>query len=263
MRPNGVRVRLSFRENFMKLKAFVTAALTLLLVSAAKAQPPQGDLGGPGNGRTVRGTVTAIAPPFVTIKTDDGGTWQVKLGPNARVIKRSGPMRGAGGGHHENSDAQQTPPEPIKITDIHAGDTLAAGGDIDSAAKKVNAAFGFVIDAATVKQLQADWGVTYIAGKITALNADDAKITVQRPDGKLATVQADESTSFRKGHDSITLADIKVGDTVTGRGAIKNGVFTPATIVVFDPNARRGARNNGGDASPPATPSPAPPPSLQ
>jgi hypothetical protein len=262
MRPNCVRVRLSFRENFMKLKALITAALTLLLVSAATAQPPQGDPGGPGNARTIRGTVTAIAPPFVTIKTDDGETWQVKLGPNARVIKRSGAMRGERGGRHENSDTEQTPPEPIKITDIHVGDTLAAGGDIDSAAKKVNAAFGFVIDAATVKQLQADWGVTYIAGKITALNADDAKITVQRPDGKLATVQADESTSFRKGHDSITLADIKVGDTVTGRGAIKNGVFTPATLVVFDPNARRGARNHGGD-TPPATPSTAPPPSLQ
>jgi hypothetical protein len=247
----------------MKFKALITVALALLLVSAASAQPPQGDGGGPVNGRTVRGTVTAIAPPFVTIKTDDSETWQVKLGPNARLVKRSGPMRGAGGERRENPDAQQTPPESITITDVHVGDTLAAGGDVDNAAKKLNAAFGFVIDAATVKQLQTDWGVTYIAGKITAINPDDAKITVQRPDGKLATIQADESTSFRKGRDSVTLADIKVGDTVTGRGALKNGLFTPATLVVFDPNARRGPRNNGGDASKPTTPSPAPPPSLQ
>jgi hypothetical protein len=251
----------------MRLKALIFA-FVFSLASAAIAQPPQPGAGGresgfgaQGDNRGVRGTVTAVAPPFITIKTDAGETWQIKLGPNARLVKSNGAMPGERRRNQRDQsqpDQQQTPPESITVADIHVGDTLAAGGDIDASAKKVNAAFGMVIDAATVKKLAADWAVTYIAGKITALNADDAKITVQRPDGKTATIQADENTSFRKGRDSITLADIKVGDSVTGRGALKNGVFTPATLVVFDPNARRGERNNGGSASP----APAPPPSL-
>lgn len=248
----------------MRLKAPIFAS-ALLLVSTAIAQPPGPGFGGQGGDRGVRGTVTAVAPPFITIKTVNGEIWQVKLGPNARLVKSSGAMPGEHRrNQHEqnqpeqNQSDQQTPPESITVADIHVGDTLAAGGDIDASAKKVNAAFGFVIDAATVKQLAADWAVTYIAGKITALNVDDAKITIQRPDGKTATIQADENTSFRKGRESITLADIQVGDGVTGRGALKNGVFTPATLAVFDPNARRGARNNGGNEAPSTAP---PPPS--
>lgn len=236
----------------MRLKALLFA-FTLLSVSAAIAQPPQPGFGGQGDNRSVRGTVAAVAPPFITIKTDAGEIWQVKLGPNAHVIKSSGAMPGEHRRNQRDQDQpdQQSPPESITVADIRVGDILAAGGDIDVSAKKVNAAFGYVIDAATVKKLAADWAVTYIAGKITALNADDAKITVQRPDGKMATIQADENTSFRRGRESITLADIKVGDGVTGRGALKNGVFAPATLVVFDRNARRGERNNGGNASSP------------
>ncbi len=242
----------------MRLKA-LTFAFVIPLVGAAIAQPPQAGFGGGGDNRSVRGTVTAVAPPFISIKTETDETWQVKLGPNARIVKSSGAMPGEHRRNQrdQNQSDQQTPPESIPVADIHVGDILAAGGDIDASAKKVNAAFGFVIDAATVKQLAADWAVTYIAGKITALNADQAKITVQRPDGKTATIQADENTSFRKRRESITLADIKVGDRVTGRGALKNGVFTPATLVVFDANARRGERN-AGDSPAPST---APPPS--
>lgn len=247
----------------MRLKVLIFA-IVLPLVGAAVAQPSQAGFG--GGDRSVRGTVTAAAPPFFTIRTDTDETWQVKLGPNARVIKSSGAMPGEHRGNQRdqnqrdqnqsdpNQSDQQTPPESISVADIHVGDILAAGGDIDASAKKVNAAFGFVIDAATVKQLAADWAVTYIAGKITALDADQAKITVQRPDGKTATIQADENTSFRKRRESITLADIKVGDRVTGRGALKNGVFTPVALVVFDANARRGERNAGNGAVPPQLP---------
>jgi hypothetical protein len=236
----------------MKLKQLLPAIILFVLAASAIAQPPQNEFGGRGNGRAIRGTVTAMAPPFVTIRTDEGETWQVKLGPNARLVK--GGQRGAGGESREARAAggDSEPPQSIAITDIHVGDALAASGDIDPAAKKVNAAFAFVIDAATVKKLAADWGVTYIVGKITALNSDDAKITVQRPDGKTATIQADESTSFRKGRESITLADVKVGDSITARGAVKNGIFTPASLIVFDPNARRGPRGS----NPPAEPQP-------
>ena len=48
------------------------------------------------------------------------------------------------------------------------------------------------------------------------------------------------------GGESITLADIKVGDTVAGQGALKNGVFVPTELGVMDAAAmtrrRRSAR---------------------
>ena len=245
----------------MRLKAnlMLLAASTLCVSLAAFAQdaPPEGGVAGV---RSIRGKVTATAPPMFTIKTEEGETWQVKLGPNARVVKggqRFGGPRGEGRGPRGDNaqrgeNDQREPPQAIAVTDIHVGDMLIAGGDVDQSAKRVNAVFGSVIDAATVKKLEADWGVTYVAGKITAIDADNAKITIQGPEGKSATIQADENTSFRKGHENITLADIKAGDTITARGAHKNGAFTPTILVVFDPNARRGPRNSGNNTPPPS-----------
>ena len=238
----------------MKLKsnlglfAALCVALCISLTASAQDASPEGGVAGV---HTIRGTITAATPPMFTIRTDEGETWQVKLGPNARVV-RGGRFRGEGHGSRADNEqradngekGQRQAPEPIAITDIHVGDMLNAGGEVDQSAKKVNAVFAMVIDAATVKKLEADWGVTYVAGKITAIDSDNAKITVQGPKGKSATIQADENTSFRKGHENITLADIKAGDTITARGAQKNGTFTPTTLVVFDPNARHGPRNS-------------------
>ncbi len=46
-------------------------------------------------------------------------------------------------------------------------------------------------------------------------------------------IQADENTSFRNDkNESVTLADVKVGDRVMGRGDMKDGVFVPQTLRV-------------------------------
>jgi hypothetical protein len=45
----------------------------------------------------------------------------------------------------------------------------------------------------------------------------------------------DENTSFRKDNESITLADIKVGDQVFGRGELKNDIFVPSQLNVGQP----------------------------
>jgi hypothetical protein len=50
--------------------------------------------------------------------------------------------------------------------------------------------------------------------------------------------------------ESITFADVKVGDSVAGRGALKNGVFVPTELGVMDPATRR---RRGPDAGNPAT----------
>jgi Domain of unknown function (DUF5666) len=204
----------------------------------AQANPQRDRQGGPrggfmGMGSAVHGTVTAIVGGEFTIKTEDGTTYTVATGPNTRIMK----------------DRQ-----PIKATDIHTGDVVMTGGEVDDKAHTVGAVFLAVLDAeqvARMKQMQADFGKTWTAGKITAIN--DLNLTVERPDKKRQTITVDENTSFQKHRESITLADIKVGDTVTSRGALKDGNFVATQLSVVEP--RRGPGGEGpGPGSAPAAP---------
>jgi hypothetical protein len=61
------------------------------------------------------------------------------------------------------------------------------------------------------------------------------------------------------GGENITFADVKIGDTVAGRGALKNGVFVPTELGVMDAAAmgqrrRRGAEGSTGVSSGTAAP---------
>jgi hypothetical protein len=139
-----------------------------------------------------------------------------------------------------------------------------------------------VVSAEEAKKAREEMGKVYIAGKVTAI--DDLKLTVLRTDGVSQVIAVDESTSFRKGDrklqallnggpvdmgagsggggrqggaaassgESITLADIKVGDTVAGQGGMKNGVFVPTELGVMDAAAggqRRRRQNADGAAA--------------
>jgi len=108
---------------------------------------------------------------------------------------------------------------------------------------------------------------------VTAIDADNAKMTVMRPDGVSQTIGFDETTSFKRGRpgrggggfgggdasasaptpsaESITLADVKVGDQVGGQGSLKNGVFVPTLLTVGTPGQ---GRRRGGEGQPNAAP---------
>lgn len=201
--------------------------LPLLLFTAftlsthAQEGPPAGgwrggEGGGMGAGRGVGGTVTAISGSTITIKTEDGDTYQIFTSANSHIMKRV--------------DRQ---PEPVKITDIHVGDAVVAGGEIDAKAKTVGAVFVMVLtpeQAAQAKKMREDFGKTWTAGEVTAIK--DLDITVKRRDGVIQTVSVDENTSFKKRNDSITLADIQVGDMLRATGALKGSSFLAATVNV-------------------------------
>jgi hypothetical protein len=153
-----------------------------------------------------------------------------------------------------------------------------------------------VIDAEQVKKARENMGKTYITGKVMAIDMDALKLTVLRPDGVSQVIGVDEQTSFKRGRrgmaavaggggviemgggvpgggrgmgagagagsggggESITFADMKVGDTVAGRGALKNGTFVPTELAVMDPAAMgqrrwRGVDGTGTDAVPAGT----------
>jgi hypothetical protein len=209
-------------------------------------------------GQMVRGTVTAIANDHLTIKTDADEVYQVALSANTRI----------------NKDRQ-----PVKVTDIKIGDNVGAGGVLDAPTKTVHALFIAVVDAEQVKKLRENLGKTYIAGKVTAIDVDALKLTVLRSDHVSQVIAVDEGTSFRRGgrmmismmngsgpvdgagegrgagsgagsgEESITLADIKVGDMVGGPGALKNGVFVPTQLGVVDPSQRRRRPEEGNALS--------------
>lgn len=244
--------------------------LTLLLgclanVSAQSGMPGdsgQDDAAGPalamGSGRMVRGTVSAVSPGHLAIKTETGDIFQVAFSPNTRVMKGR---------------------EPIKLEGIHVGDGIGAMGELDQPGKTVHALFVTIVDQEQIRKARESLGKTWIAGTVTAM--DEVKLTILRGDKVSQVIQVDEDTSFKRGGrglqmmmsgsgvseaqtarpsgargggpahgsggESITLADVKIGDNIAGQGALKNGVFVPTQLAVVDPT-RQGRRRRPGDA---------------
>ena len=187
--------------------------MTMIAASRSPAQDDQalGQAFGRGNG--VRGTVTAAGPGSFTIRTEEGETYQVLYSPNTRLMK----------------DRQ-----PIAADDIHVGDMLMAGGLVDAKAKTVGAVFLFDIDANEVRNARAGFGKTWVAGKVTAIH--ELKITIERANDKQAQIVAvDENTSFRKHREDVTLADVKVGDTISAQGALHADTFLATTLRIMPP----------------------------
>lgn len=219
-----------------------------------------GEQGGGGRGQfagmqRVQGEVTAVAGSTLTIKGEDGTSFQVVTTDNTRVMKGRGVT--------------------VKVADLKVGDGVMAAGNLDAPNKTLHAAMVFATDAAELKKMRENLGKTYIAGKVTAIDVDNAKMTVMRPDGVSQTIGFDETTSFKRGRlgrgggfggggdvaaanapaatgESITLADIKIGDNVGGTGSVKNGVFVPTQLTAATPG--QGGRRRGGEGSPNSAP---------
>jgi hypothetical protein len=103
--------------------------------------------------------------------------------------------------------------------------------------------------------MREEMGKKIIAGEIAKI--DGTSLTINRPDGQTQVIQVDETTSFRNPRrESITLADIKVGDRVFGRGDLKDGVFVPAVLNVGAPGEMRMMRRGPGEAAPGQNPPP-------
>ncbi|HEY5382446.1 MAG TPA: DUF5666 domain-containing protein [Acidobacteriaceae bacterium] len=254
-------------------------ALMLMLLGGvwavrARAQEPGGQAAGRGRFagmQRVGGTVTAVSGANLTIKAEDGTTYQVVTTDNTRL------MRGRG--------------VSIKLSDVKPGDGVMAMGNLDAPNKTLHAAMVMAIDAEQMKKMEeqhkqelANLGKTLIAGRVTAIDLDNATMTIERPDGVSQTIGFDEGTSFRRGRlnmnrgagsgasavpsaanvesgESITLADIKVGDRVEGPGAIKNGNFVPKELTVMSAGTGRrrdgqqpGVNGGAGTAQPGAQP---------
>jgi Domain of unknown function (DUF5666) len=145
--------------------------------------------------------------------------------------------------------------QPIEATEVHVGDMLMAGGIVDAKARTVGAAFIVDIDAKEVRDARAAFGKTWVMGKVTAIH--ELRITIERAGDKQSQIVAvDENTSFRKRREDVTLADVKVGDTISAQGALHGDAFLATTLRIMGPGSNFSP--GAGPGRPPGTPAPPP-----
>ena len=229
----------------------IIAALAAAPMLPAQDAPQQQGQGGPGRGQGggmrgmfgpgsngTGGTVTAISGDEITVKNEQGEIYKVETSPNTHFVR----------------DREQA-----KISDIKVGDVIMAAGNLDDQAKTVGAVFVAVLSpeqAARMRQMRADFGKTWTAGKVTAIN--DLTLTVERPDKVTQTIAVDENTTFHKRGEDITFPDIKVGDMVRATGAVQGANFLAASLMVMGAGGPRTGRFGQGPGQGPNAGAPAP-----
>ena len=230
----------------MRTTSLLAVLLTLLPVWGQK---PEGIFSGnlpPGD--NVVGKVTSAGKDSLIIAPLAGGDpITVKIGEDTRVSKER---------------------EPIKIEDVKTDDIIFVRGELKN--NVIQAGRIAVVNPQMVQKFgqggmggpmavnREDLGKKFIAGEVKAIN--ETRITVARPDNQSQDIEVDENTSFKRGSESITLPDIKVGDFVRGPGELKDGVFVAKELMVGRPQMRVIV---GPGGQPQETPPAAAPPSPQ
>jgi hypothetical protein len=245
----------------------------------------RGGFGGMGlMGRGMAGTVTEVAADHFSVKSFLGETYTIQFSGRTRFFKMpagmhrgegenggpgggqgSGQANGQGGGRGQGRGMGNggNPPQAIKPADIKVGDVIEARGEVDATAKSVGAQSIALIDperAAQMQAMEANFGKTWLMGKVTAI--DGVKVTLTGAlDNAPHSFVADENTTFRRRRDPITLADIQLGDTVRADGAMKDGAFTATAVGDMGASEGENPRGPGSGAGPGAGPvaAPAPP----
>ena len=220
----------------MKTAIRIVVSLALACCFAVAQQAPSDQQGqGPerrGFGeREFRGTggqITEISGSTMKIKLRDGSTGTVNITSDTRFRKAG---------------------QQAQLSDFKVGDNVMVRGDSTGDKTWTAQVVGEAPSQAQVQEMQQRMkdamGKTMVVGDVKSI--DPPKLTVTRTDGVEQTIEADENTSFRKGRDeSITMPDIKVGDTIFARGELKNGTFVPTAVNVVPPEMARRMKENGG-----------------
>jgi hypothetical protein len=219
-------------------KSLLLAVLLSIGLAGARAQGPEGGRRNLPPGENVVGKVTSVSKDSLVVAPVTGGDpITIKVGDSTRVLKAR---------------------EPIAFSEIKNDDLVFARGELKD--RTMQALLVSVVPPEALERMRQgggggmmfggpggrggpgeqfkpeDMGKKFIAGEVKAIN--ETKLTIARPDGETQDIEVDETTSFRKGRESITLPDIKVGDFVFGRGELKNAIFVPQTLNVGDPRRR-------------------------
>jgi len=251
----------------MQTKALVRWGLLLLFAATpALAQDPASSQGqqaapppeagrmiqGPGDGRglPVFGKITAIKDGALDIAKPDGSTATVKINDKTEFRK----------------DRQNAKLADFKVGDmvfVRAEDSGGQGLTALMVAGRSGGMSGPGMGGPGGNMMMmggGELGKDFVVGEVTAIDAP--QITVQRPDNVMQKLELTEETSLRKGRDSVTMADIQVGDHVFVRGALQNNVFVPKNVQVISAQQWKRMQDMGmitSGSKPPADSKPNPP----
>lgn len=251
----------------MRMKPSLRLSLLLLLgatpvLAQDPVTPPPPQQGSPkgterrqgpqeGSGLGVVGKITAIKDGALELARMDGATVTVKLTDKTEYRK----------------DRQSA-----KLQDFKVGDTVfirtEGRGDQDLTALAVagrtgNGPGGPGMGGPGGGMMTiggGELGKDFVFGEVKSLDAP--KITVLRPDNVTQTLELNEETSLRKGRESVTMADIQVGDHVFVRGGVQNNTFVPKMVMVIGPEQWKRMQEMGmapGASKPPSASKPNPP----
>jgi hypothetical protein len=164
--------------------------------------------------QAIRGDLVKVSGEVYTVRAAGGTLYRVYTGANTHFV----------------AGEQET-----EAKAIHAGQYVLAGGDLDTKAGTLGAVFLAAVDRAQLAefdQRRKEFGKTWLAGTVRSIHGTDVEL--KRTDDEISTVVVDENTSFRKAHESVTLADLKVGDGLTARGSLGKGGFAATVVTVVD-----------------------------
>jgi hypothetical protein len=279
---NDVRLgRCGLRNKVVRLGVFALSFVLGLGVAVGQMQDQGGapDFAMGPQGRMVRGTVTAAAADHLTVKTEAGETYQVVVTTNTRMMKDRQPVKladvHAGDGVGVAGVIDQSTKtvhaavlfvvdaEQIKKARENLGKTYITGKitAIDEANLTILRPDG------VSQKITVDEGTSFKKGGRRGMRGDGMGMGLGSGNGALGAGQGSGQASGGSGGQgagggdgpggggqSITLADVKVGDMVFGQGALKGGVFVPTQLSVADPAAmgRRRDRGDGAGGPPPA-----------
>jgi len=217
----------------MQLKILASVAVLaagLCVAVMAQQAPPDAADGvragrGPGaNFHGVGGQITAIEGSTITLQTFSGESAKVHVTSSTRLIR-------------DRVEA--------KFSDFKVGDRVFASGE---QGKHGAWTAQFLAQRGGTgprgengaRQKPEDNGKTYISGEITRI--EGTTLTIRKPDNAEEVIEVNDETAFRNGRESVTFADVKVGDFVRGQGALKNGIFVLNKLNAGRPRgARQGA----------------------
>jgi len=243
------------------------------------AQGMRSSPGGPGGrrGAAARGTVASVSGSNIVVKDESGTTWTIITTENTRVMRGREPLAVSGiqAGDEVVSmgmpDADKHELHAMMVMDVPAADVAKAKANLGKTyiVGRITA-----IDETKLTVLRTDKVSQTIAldettslrkgGRMdpAAMQAAGLNTGMMGMGGGMGPGGGGMGAGGRNGGgnggnrpvpnaegESITLADVKVGDSVIGLGSVKGGVFVPTDLRVQEP--RTGGRRNGDGPPPP------------
>jgi hypothetical protein len=170
--------------------------------------------------KSVIGEVTSADAGGLTVKTDAGSSYTVKLDDKTTYLR-------VPPGERDLKKAAK-----IALADIGTGDRVLARGPVSEQDKSVAASSVIVMTKSDLAQKhdrdRAEWQRRGVAGTVTALNPESKEITIalRGPAAKTLTIDAASAGFRRYAPDSVRFADakpsafteLKIGDSVRALG---------------------------------------------